>query len=191
MSKKKSKLAGADTTPGFARGRLAEVAALVGRDDLGKTPPPLPKAVNDAVAATTNDTFGMMIPIMPELHALTEEGFVQLWGLLHYSATMGFAMALYRYADEVKHVPELATWRRKRQHGGDVGRATQAQAREIKYQRIRDKWAAMEAAGTGPTNATVAAAVRDEFKTKCSIRTVQRAFASPVKKATPAKRNKR
>jgi hypothetical protein len=102
----------------------------------------------------------------------------------------GFRLALVRYATQLKHVPELAAWRKKRKQGGDRGREGSTRKKVDLAQRIRDKWAAMEAAGENPTNASVSAAIKQECG-RGSIRTVQRAFAEPAKKTTPAKRTKR
>lgn len=82
----------------------------------------------------------------------------------------GVEFSLKRYADELKHVPELAAWHNKRAAGGDKGRATLSAAKERRAQSIRNMWAAMESAGEKPTNATVAAAC------KCGVSTVIRAF---------------
>lgn len=110
---------------------------------------------------------------------------------LQTSYERGYFLAVLRYEDELKRVPELAAWHRQRHKGIDKGHATQSQAREARYQRIRDKWAAMEKAGERPTNETVAAAIRQDGEKKCSPRTVQRAFAELTAKAKPAKRKKR
>jgi hypothetical protein len=97
----------------------------------------------------------------------------------------GFDFALARYADQIKHVPELAAWRSKRKTGGDLGRETLSKRREKTAQRIRDKFAAMEAAGEHCTYQTVANALKAEG-VKCSRSTVDRAINQ-----RPTKRKKR
>lgn len=170
MSKRKSKSKAAETTPGFVRGRFAEVATLVTGSDLGAKPPELPKDVNDAVVAMVVDTLKLVGPLLPKLRRVELDGLHELVSLAHYAAAQGFALALYRYADELKRVPELAAWHRKRRDALGKGHATQTQAREAKYQRIREKWAELESAGQPCTYDAVAAACG------CSRATVDRAI---------------
>jgi hypothetical protein len=92
----------------------------------------------------------------------------------------GFLIALLRYADQLKAVPELAKWHKERDEAGDRGRETATRRKHERFQRIRDMWAAMEAAGLKPTSHSVAAAI------DCSPSTVNRAF-----KPEPTKRTKR
>lgn len=178
-------------SPGFVRGTFAEVASLVDGRTLGVDPPYLPTDVNIAVNDMVVDTLKLLAPVMPKLARVGPDGLEQLVGLTFYAASQGFAMALYRYADELKRVPELKKWHSRRDDGINKGHATQSQAREARYQRIRDKWAAMEKAGERVTNETVAAAIRQDGEEKCSARTVQRAFATLTAKAKPVKRKKR
>ncbi len=97
----------------------------------------------------------------------------------------GFDFALTRYAEQIKHVPELAAWHKKRANGGDTGRAESSRRADDLAHRIRAKWAEIEAAGEKATNDTVAAAMRQDGH-KCSRSTVIRAFKrQPVK---PSKR---
>jgi hypothetical protein len=110
--------------------------------------------------------------------------------LVMRAAEEGFRLALARYASQLKRVPELAAWRKERKQGGDKGREGATRKKVDLAQRIRDKWAAMTAAGENPTNATVAAAIKQEYG-RGSIRTVQRAFCEPAKTTTPVKRTKR
>jgi hypothetical protein len=110
--------------------------------------------------------------------------------LVMRAAEQGFRLALARYASQLKRVPELAAWRKERKQGGDKGREGATRKKVDLAQRIRDKWAAMTAAGENPTNATVAAAIKQEYG-RGSIRTVQRAFCEPAKTTTPVKRTKR
>jgi hypothetical protein len=90
----------------------------------------------------------------------------------------GFDFALTRYAEQIKHVPELADWHRKRTDGGDVGRRTSTSRSEKQAQRIRDTWASMEADGKKVTNDIVATACG------CSVSTVNRAFKNKPAKPT-------
>jgi len=181
---------GSQLHPGFVRGKFAEVASLVEGNGIGKSPPYLPKELTLAVADMVNDTFRTMFPVMPELHTLSIEGMEHLAGLLHYSAAQGFAMALYRYANELKRVPELKQWHSRRDDGINKGHATQSQASEARHQLIRDKWASMEAAGEKVTNETVAAAIRADG-VRCSRSTVIRAFKTKPANPTPKKTRRR
>lgn len=192
MSKGKQisgKAADMNVMPGFTRASIAEVMPLLGdaqlcRDDL-------PPGVNESVAAFAHDAMRFAFRSLDSLQDLSREQRIDFGGMLAYATHMGFAMALHRYADELKRVPELKKWHREREAGVNKGHATQSQAREARYQRILDKWAAMEKAGERPTNETVAAAIRQDGEKKCSARTVQRAFAELTAKAKPAKRKKR
>ena len=179
-----------DVTPGFTCGAVEEIDTILRRDDIANRPASLPAGVNDAVTAMSNDTLYIALAGLPELRTLSAESLALLYSFFHYSTSRGVEMALYRYADQVKRVPELATWRQRRKHGGDKGREGSTHRANELAQRIRDKWAAMEAAGENPTNASVAAAIKKECG-RGSIRTVQRAFTEPGKKTTPAKRTKR
>jgi hypothetical protein len=54
----------------------------------------------------------------------------------------GYYLAILRYEDELKHVPELETWHRQRHEGGIRGRITQAsrkQDRQAKVQAMLDQ----------------------------------------------------
>jgi hypothetical protein len=113
-----------DRIPGFSRGQLAEVFALIDGRDLSDGPPTLPANVNKAVFQMVTDT-AQLIPHMSELNPLSERGVEWILGMLHYCAAQGFSMALYRYADELQAVPELSAWNRKRAAGGERGRNTQ------------------------------------------------------------------
>lgn len=96
------------------------------------------------------------------------------------AAEMGFFMAVIRYRKWLVGNREVEQILHGRDAGQRKGHATQSQARENKYQRIRETWAAMEAAGEKVTNDTVAEAVG------CSRSTVIRAF-----KSKPTRRTKR
>lgn len=116
-------------------------------------------------------------------HVREENEFIA--GLVMDGVERGFRLAVERYAKQLRNVPELAAWRQKRKVGGDVGRAKSSRRSEDLAQRIREKWAAMEAAGEKVTNDTVAAAMKNDGW-KCSRSTVIRAF-----KEKPARRTKR
>jgi hypothetical protein len=87
----------------------------------------------------------------------------------------GFDFALTRYAEQIKHVPELAAWHRKRKTGGDLGRKTSSQRKEELAERIRAKHASMEKNGEPCTYQAVADALKAE-SVKCSRSTVDRAI---------------
>lgn len=169
-----------DVTPGFVRGRFAEIATLLSRSDMGERPVQLPSALNEATVAFSRDAIYIAMAAMPELASLTPDGWQSLMGLMHYCTSQGFAMALYRYADQLARVPELAAWHRRRAQGVNKGHATQSQARAAKYQRIRDTHARLEAAGEPCTYDAIAAACG------CSRSTVERAINN-----RPTKRTKR
>lgn len=183
------KTAGMNYMPGFLRASVSEVMPLLGDAQLGAKD--LPRGVNESVTAFAHDAMQFAFRDVESLQHLSREQRVDFGGMLAYATHMGFAMALYRYAGELKRVPELKKWHSRRHDGINKGHATQSQAREARYQRIRDKWAAMEKAGERPTNETVAASIRQDGEKKCSPRTVQRAFAELTAKAKPAKRKKR
>lgn len=192
MSKSKrsfAEAAGINCMPGFLRASVSEVMPLLG--DAQLVARDFPRGVNESVTAFAHDAMQFAFRDVDSLQHLSREQRVDFGGMLAYATQMGFAMALYRYADELKRVPELKKWHSRRDDGINKGHATQSQARENRYQRIRDKWAAMEKAGERPTNETVAAAIRQDGEQKCSARTVQRAFATLTTKAKPAKRKKR
>jgi len=106
----------------------------------------------------------------------TAEQMRQLRDALAMSYRRGYFLAVLRYEDELKDVPELASWRRKRKVGGDKGREELQRKTEQRYQDIRDKWAEMEARGEQPTNESVARAM------ECGRSTVIRAFKSKPKR---------
>jgi hypothetical protein len=98
------------------------------------------------------------------------------------AAAAGFLAALHRYRDQLAKVPELHSLYARRKEGGDKGRAVSSLKKDDLAQRIRDIWAAMEAAGETPTNASVAAAIQKECG-RGSVSTVIRAFRDkPAKK---------
>ena len=101
------------------------------------------------------------------------------------AAAAGFLAALHRYRAQLEKVPELHNWYGKRKAGGDKGRQGSSRRADDLAQRIRDIWAAMEAAGETPTNASVAAAIQKQCG-RGSVSTVIRAFRDK-----PAKRTNR
>ena len=106
--------------------------------------------------------------------------------LVRQAAEAGFWVAIKRYAEHLRGSAEAMAFINARTAGIDKGHDTQAKrARELK-QRIREKWAAMEAAGEKVTNDTVAAAIRSDG-VQCSRSTVIRAFKDKPSTA-PAKR---
>jgi hypothetical protein len=170
--------------PGFSRGRLAEVLDVLANDsELGAVN--LPAPINGELIRWATDAARFALRNSFAKCDLSQDERLSVYGLMAYAAEAGFSMALYRYAKELRDVPELAAWQRKRTVGGDLGRKTASQRREQKAQRIREKWAAMERAGERVTNDAVVAALKHEG-VKVSLRTVQRAFSSK-----PAKRPKR
>lgn len=99
---------------------------------------------------------------------------------LRKAVKAGFVLALARYSSELRMNAEALKLINARKRGGVNGREKSSQNREQRAQRIRDTWAAMEAAGQRPTNQAVAAAVG------CGVSTVIRAF-----KSKPANRTRR
>jgi hypothetical protein len=168
--------------PGFSRGRLAEVLEVLSNDKqlcAGN----LPALINGELIRWATDAARFALRHALANCDLSHDERLSVYGLMAYAAETGFSMALYRYAEELRDVPELAAWQRKRTAGGDLGRKTASQRREQTAQRIRNKWAAMEAAGEKVTNDAVVAALKQEG-VKVSLRTVQRAFESkPAKQA--------
>ena len=110
---------------------------------------------------------------------------------LRKAARAGFVIAVARYGKELRANKEAMGIISGRTAGIDKGHDTQARrARELK-QRIREKWAAMEAAGEKVTNDAVAAAIRADG-VQCSRSTVIRAFkekpSTAPAKITPRRR---
>ncbi len=83
---------------------------------------------------------------------------------------IGFRMALSRYREQLKDVPELAKWRRDQKSGGDKGRATSSDRKIQNDQRIRETYERLHAEGRPCTYRAVA----DECG--CSVSTVERAI---------------
>lgn len=100
-----------------------------------------------------------------------------LESMLGHALHAGFILAMVLHRHELMSSADAAVIVSGRRRGNVRGHASQSQRRNAKAQFIRDTWAAMEANGQRPTNATVAA------QCKCSVSTVIRAF-----KSTPNKR---
>jgi hypothetical protein len=160
--------------PGFERGNAKEVMPVIDDPQLGHDD--FPPKVAAAINAFANDAYRFAVRNCKPLQALDRAQRLHVAGMLAYVAHMGFAMAVYRYASELKDVPELAAWHRKRKAGGDRGRKTASERCEERHKRIRDTWASMAAAGEIPTNAKVAHACR------VGISTVIRAFKDDTTK---------
>jgi DNA invertase Pin-like site-specific DNA recombinase len=100
--------------------------------------------------------------------------------IMRQAVKAGFVLAMARYSRELKMNAEALALINARQQGGAIGREAATRKKEQRYAKIRERWAAMEAAGQTPTNQAVAQAVG------CGVSTVIRAF-----KSKPAKRPKR
>ena len=134
----------------------------------------------EALAAWRSFARFKMIPVLESVTGRTPQQLDKFFDEHHLEAMalpfleqlvfLGFDLALNRYAEQIKHVPELAGWNRKRHDGLGKGHATQTQARKENYQRIRDTWAQLEAEGKPCTYDAVAAIC------KCSRATVDRAI---------------
>lgn len=61
-------------------------------------------------------------------HVRDENEFIA--GLVMQGVERGFRLAVERYAQRLRNVPELAEWRQKQRDGGDKGRASQSAARQ-------------------------------------------------------------
>ena len=170
------KASGSHVMPGFQQGNISEVVPLLGDSQLGECD--FPPTVNAALVAFSHDAMRFAFRDRESLKTLDREQRLDFGGMLSYATHMGFAMALYRYADQLQEVPELAEWKRKRHDGLDKGHATQTQAREAKYQRIRDTCSQLEAEGKPCTYDVLAVACG------CSRSTVERAINSRTVKRT-------
>lgn len=108
----------------------------------------------------------------------SDEAGMQLVIAMRQAIKSGFILAVARYFRELRTNKEAMAIISARSRGGAVGREKSSQRSDDLAQRIRDKWAEMEAAGEKTTNDTVAAAM------KCSRSTVIRAFKSTATKRT-------
>jgi hypothetical protein len=97
----------------------------------------------------------------------------------------GFIEAVRNHQNELMVVGDAASIVKDRQRGNRDGHASQSREKDKRYEMIRAKHDAMEAAGENCTYAAVAAALNAEG-VKCSSSTVERAINN-----RPAKRKKR
>jgi hypothetical protein len=156
--------------PGFIRGALAEVMGVVRDPGTPFTEQELPASVQASVMEWTMDMLRFCKARSEGLGGLNRKQWTEIGAMVTYAAEAGFAMALYRYAQELKRVPELTDWQSKRDAGLNKGRHGSIEKSRQRAQRIRDAWHDMEAAGEKPTNEKVASVVG------CSVSTVVRAF---------------
>jgi DNA-binding CsgD family transcriptional regulator len=163
--------------PGFVRGQFAEVSRLIDDPNLGLTD--MPKEVADAIYALTCDVGRCVARDMPELGRLTAKEWPGVYGLLSYCIEQGFALSLYRYANELRHIPEVARWTETRRQAGDKGRATQEQTKATRAARAQSML----------NDGIDVAAIARELK--CSIQTVYRYLKPAAAKPTLAKPRKR
>jgi hypothetical protein len=82
----------------------------------------------------------------------------------------GFDFAITRYADRLRHLPELEEWEAKRIDGGEKGRRVLTTRALEQAQRIRDKRAELEKAGKPCSYDVIAKEIG------CSRSTVDRAI---------------
>jgi hypothetical protein len=135
----------------------------------------LPSAVRKQLAATFDE-------LIPAVDTLTHEGkplpeFPKLVvRQIRAAAEAGFFMAVVRYREWLVGNREVDSILRAREDGLRKGHAEQKRRSDERAKRIRDTWAAMEAAGERVTNGTVAA------RCGCGVRTVIRAFSSKPNK---------
>lgn len=143
--------------------------------------------VDDVLARPAKYQITTLRPMRGKGYAI---GADDLSAVLRHLFHAGFLEAVLMHRRELMATGDWIEWNQKKEGGGDKGREGGTRKRVALAQRIRDKWAAMEAAGENPTNATVAAAIKQEYG-RGSVRTVQRAFREPAKTTTPVKRTKR
>lgn len=99
----------------------------------------LPREIMDAVTATARGVVHYIGPtawdtfkgygLRKQLSGEVKDENEFITDLVMQAAEEGFRLALARYSLQLKHVPELAGWRRKRKQGGDTGRAKQTAAK--------------------------------------------------------------
>jgi len=121
--------------PWFERGNTREVLGVIDDPQLGRND--LPSKVNAAINSFANDAYRFAVQDREPLRSLDREQRLEFAGMLAYAAHIGFAMAVYRYAKDLKHVPELASWHHKRNDGGDRGRKTQSSRSQDRRSRVR------------------------------------------------------
>lgn len=138
--------------------------------------PDLPAAILADIGRVSSEIDHMWVEGLEHVE-LSEDDQQWVRQCVRENVERGFVFAVYRYAEWLKSVPEVRKWNDARLSGGDAGRQTSSRRKAELAQRIREKWAAMEAAGEKVTNDTVAAAMRTDGW-KCSRATVIRAFKS-------------
>lgn len=149
----------------FVKGRADEVRShLRDPDSVLKD---LPQAIRKDTAAAAEDLARVMIQNLQELHDVSVDQRTGVRVVANLAVELGFAMALYRFADALQGESELAQWRAA---GQRKGHESQSRGRKERAEQIRSKWREIEAAGGSPTNESVAMAM------KCSVSTVIRAF---------------
>lgn len=149
----------------FVRGRVEEVKShLRDPDSVLKD---LPQSIRKDTAAAAEDLAWVMVQNLHELHGVSVDQRTGVRVVATLAVEMGFAMALYRFADALEGESELAQWRGV---GQRKGHESQSRARIKRAEQIRAKWREIEAAGGTPSNEMVATAM------KCSVSTVIRAF---------------
>jgi DNA-binding CsgD family transcriptional regulator len=136
------------------------------------------KAVSGVPGPTEWDVFrGYDWRVQDSAAVKKENAFVT--GLVAVAVEEGFRLAIERYANELRSVPELAKWVRSRDAGGDKGRDTQKQTKATRAARAQSMLS---------DGIDVAAIARE---LGCSIQTVYRYLKPAAAKPTPAKPRKR
>ncbi len=182
MSKRRKQTTNASdghVMPGFTRGNWIEVMDVIDDAQLGRHD--FPPKINAAIQAFAFDAKRFALRDRKALRTLDHEQQLDFGAMLLYAAHMGFAMALYRYADVLRHVPELSRWREYRLLAGDRGRESQQREKAARIARIH----AMLNNGMEPV--AIAADL------KCSLATVYRALKPATSKPskTPKKTRRR
>jgi hypothetical protein len=163
----------------------AVVRAVVQLSDMDAEWPELPPSMQDSIDRASQFHADAAVEGLDHI-ALSEDDKQWVRNCVLGACEQGFVLAVYRYAKHLHSSTEAMSFINARTAGIDKGHDTQAKrARELK-QRIREKWAAMEAAGEKVTNDTVAAAIRADG-VQCSRSTVIRAFKEKPS-STPPKR---
>lgn len=144
---------------------LRKAADVVSRDDGGET-------AWDEFKGGCN---GMSPKILAAIGGADRHENDFISDLVRQAAEAGFWVAIQRYAKHLHGSAEAMAFINARKAASDKGHATQAKRSQELHRQIREKWAAMEAAGEKPTNDTVASAMRSDG-VQCSRSTVIRAF---------------
>ena len=180
MSKRRKQTTNASdghVMPGFARGNLIEVMDVIDDPQLGRHD--FPPKISAALKAFAHDAMRFALQSREPLQSLNREQRLDFGGMLSYATEMGFAMALYRYAGELRHVPELSRWRESRLRAGDRGRESQQREKSDRINRIQSML------NSGMEPAAIAADL------KCSLATVYRALKPATSKPSKAPKKPR